>query len=406
MSESTTTPVDNSPVKRPTALILLIFIAFIALGMPDGLLGVGWPTIRADFGIPLDAIGMLLFASLAGYLTSSFFSGAILRRWNVGKVLIVSCMVSGVGLVGYTLVPQWWMMVSLGVLAGLGAGTIDAGLNAYVANHFGPGLMQWLHASYGIGVTTGPLLMTYFVTQAAQWRSAYLVVGGFQLVLSIVFVLTLPLWAANEKPKTIEQAQTIPVEKTRLFQTLRTPEVWLSGALFFLYVGSEVMLGTWTFSLLTEARGVTPELAGLFAGSYWFSFTIGRVLAGLVTRKLKIERLVFGSLMVAVAGAVLLVATSNPWASLVAVALIGFAFAPIFPGFVTGTARRVGQKHHDNAIGIQIAIGGIGGSALTSLVGVLARRFGLEVMPVALLTILVLLSGLYWLSTRRDHTNL
>ncbi|MGB4595391.1 MAG: MFS transporter [Anaerolineaceae bacterium] len=406
MSESTTTPVDNSPVKRPTALILLIFIAFIALGMPDGLLGVGWPTIRADFGIPLDAIGMLLFASLAGYLTSSFFSGAILRRWNVGKVLIVSCMVSGVGLVGYTLVPQWWMMVSLGVLAGLGAGTIDAGLNAYVANHFGPGLMQWLHASYGIGVTTGPLLMTYFVTQAAQWRSAYLVVGGFQLVLSIVFVLTLPLWAANEKPKTIEQAQTIPVEKTRLFQTLRTPEVWLSGALFFLYVGSEVMLGTWTFSLLTEARGVTPELAGLFAGSYWFSFTIGRVLAGLVTRKLRIERLVFGSLMVAVAGAVLLVATSNPWASLVAVALIGFAFAPIFPGFVTGTARRVGQKHHDNAIGIQIAIGGIGGSALTSLVGVLARRFGLEVMPVALLTILVLLSGLYWLSTRKDHTNL
>ena len=147
----------------------------------------------------------LLFASLAGYLTSSFFSGAILRRWSVGKVLIVSCMVTGVGLVGYTLVPQWWMMVGLGVLAGLGAGTIDSGLNAYVANHFGPGLMQWLHASYGIGVTTGPLLMTYFVTRAAQWRPAYLVVGGFQLVLSVVFVLTLSLWAANEKPKTMNR---------------------------------------------------------------------------------------------------------------------------------------------------------------------------------------------------------
>lgn len=406
MIQPTTTATTTTPHKRPIGLILLIFVAFIALGMPDGLLGVGWPTIRADFGIPLDAIGMLLFASLIGYLTSSFFSGAILRRWSVGKVLIVSCMLTGVGLVGYTLVPQWWMMVSLGVLAGLGAGTIDAGLNAYVANHFGPGLMQWLHASYGIGVTIGPLLMTYFVTRAAQWRPAYLVVGGFQLVLSVVFVLTLSLWAANEKTKTIEQIQASPVEKTRLFQTLKTSGVWLSGALFFLYVGSEVMLGTWTFSLLTEARGVAPELAGLFAGSYWFSFTVGRVLAGLVTRKIRIDRLVFGSLMLAVAGAVLLVSTSSPWASLVAVALIGFAFAPIFPGFVTGTARRVGQKHHDNAIGIQIAIGGIGGSALTSLVGVLARRFGLEVMPVALLTSLVLLSGLYWLSTRKDHTSL
>lgn len=405
MSENIAPATAKVRTKRPIGLILLIFVAFIALGMPDGLLGVGWPTIRADFGVPLDAIGMLLFAGLIGYLSSSFFSGAILRRLSVGKVLIVSCMATGVGLVGYTLVPQWWMMVSLGVLAGLGAGTIDAGLNAYVANHFGPGLMQWLHASYGIGITIGPLLMTYFVTQAAQWRSAYLVVGGFQLVLSVVFVLTLPLWTANDKPKTAEQARAKPVEKTRLFQTLRTPGVWLSGLLFFLYVGSEVMLGTWTFSLLTGARGVTPELAGLFAGSYWFSFTIGRILAGLVTQKLKIERLVFGSLMVAVVGAVLLVATSNPWVSLVAVTLIGFAFAPIFPGFVTGTARRVGQKHHDNAIGIQIAIGGIGGSALTSLVGILARRFGLEVMPVALLMILVVLTGLYWLSTRKDHTD-
>ena len=399
--------IASAPVKaqtrRPVGLILLIFVAFIALGMPDGLLGVGWPTIRTDFGIPLDSIGMLLFASMTGYLTSSFLSGAILRRWSVGKVLIASCAATGIGLIGYTLVPQWWMMVSLGVLAGLGAGTIDAGLNAYVANHFGPGLMQWLHASYGIGITIGPLLMTYFVTQAAQWRSAYLVVGGFQLVLSVVFVLTLPLWTANDKLKVDEQAQAKPVEKTRLIQTLRIPGVWLSGALFFLYVGSEVMLGTWTFSLLTEARGVAPELAGIFAGSYWFSFTIGRILAGLVTRKIRIDRLVLGSLLVAVAGAILLVASSNPWASLVAVAVIGFAFAPIFPGFVTGTAHRVGQKHHDNAIGMQIAIGGIGGTSLTSLVGVLARRFGLEVMPVALLTLLVLLTALYVLSNRKPH---
>ncbi|MGI6250544.1 MAG: MFS transporter [Anaerolineaceae bacterium] len=121
--------------KRPLGLITLIFLSFIALGMPDGLLGVGWPTIRADFGIPLDAIGWLLFSVMSGYLASSFFSGELLKRWRVGKVLIVSCLITGAGLIGYTLVSSWWMMVALGVLAGLGAGVIDSGLNAYINNN-------------------------------------------------------------------------------------------------------------------------------------------------------------------------------------------------------------------------------------------------------------------------------
>ena len=130
------------------SLILLAYVAFIALGMPDGLLGVAWPSIRAGFSIPLDALGMLLFAAVTGYMTSSFLSGALIARMGVGNLLAVSCALTGSALVGYTLVPYWWMMVLLGVVAGLGAGAIDAGLNTYVAAHFGEGLMQWLHASY------------------------------------------------------------------------------------------------------------------------------------------------------------------------------------------------------------------------------------------------------------------
>ncbi|HQK42063.1 MAG TPA: MFS transporter, partial [Anaerolineaceae bacterium] len=132
--------IKNLVNTRPIALILLIFLAFIALGMPDGLLGVGWPSIRAGFGQPLDAIGMLLFTIMLGYLTSSFLSGALTQRWGVGKLLIISCLVTGAGLIGYTLVPRWGMMVALGLLSGLGAGTVDSGLNAYVAANFGPGL--------------------------------------------------------------------------------------------------------------------------------------------------------------------------------------------------------------------------------------------------------------------------
>ncbi len=266
--------VKNLVKTRPVALILLIFLAFIALGMPDGLLGVGWPSIRAGFSQPLDVLGLLLFTMMVGYLTSSFLSGELTGRWGVGKVLIISCLVTGAGLIGYTLVPGWGMMVALGLFAGLGAGAVDSSLNAYVAANFGPGLMQWLHASYGIGVTTGPLIMTAMLARYSSWRPGYLVVGGFQLVLALSFVLSLPLWNWKKTEK-FEEVEQAPVTSASLKETLRKPRVWASMALFFFYVGSEVTLGTWVYSLLTEGRGINPKLAGYFAGSYWFTFTLG-----------------------------------------------------------------------------------------------------------------------------------
>ena len=210
--------VKNLVKTRPVALILLIFLAFIALGMPDGLLGVGWPSIRAGFGQPLDILGLLLFTMMVGYLTSSFLSGELTRRWGVGKVLIISCLVTGAGLIGYTLVPGWGMMVALGLFAGLGAGAVDSSLNAYVAANFGPGLMQWLHASYGIGVTTGPLIMTAMLARYSSWRPGYLIVGGFQLVLAFSFMLTMSLWNWKKTEKT-EEVEQAPVTSASLKET-------------------------------------------------------------------------------------------------------------------------------------------------------------------------------------------
>ena len=181
-------------------LILLAFVAFIALGLPDGLLGVGWPSIRAGFGIPLDAIGMLLTASVIGYMTSSFMSGFLLARVGVGRVLAASCLLTGLALIGNTLVPQWWMMVLLGVFAGLGAGAIDAGLNTYVAANFSEGVMQWLHAFWGVGITIGPLIMTAGLTTLNTWHFGYQVVGVFQIVMAACFVLTLAMWKQGQAP--------------------------------------------------------------------------------------------------------------------------------------------------------------------------------------------------------------
>lgn len=381
-------------------LVLLAYVAFIALGMPDGLLGVAWPSIRADFFIPLDALGMLLTASVAGYMTASFLNGPLISRFGVGKVLAASCALTGLGLIGYTLVPAWWMMVLLGVFAGLGAGAIDAGLNTYVASHFGEGLMQWLHASYGIGVTLGPIIMTIALTTLNSWRAGYQVVGGFQILLATGFVLTLAMWNQKDASATGEQPKRLTDYKTPLGETLRQPRVWLSVLLFFLYVGAEVSLGTWTYSLLTEARGIAPAVAGLFAGSYWATFTIGRMVAGVFAKRMGVNLLVTLGVAGALLGSLLLAWNPFPAANLLAVALVGFSIAPIFPAMMSGTSQRVGARFAANTIGMQMAATGLGTVVITSLVGVLARQVSLEVVPLAMAAVFAALFGFYTLSHR------
>lgn len=381
-------------------LILLAFIAFIALGLPDGLLGVGWPSMRAGFSIPLDAIGMLLAAAVTGYMSSSFLSGFLLSRVGVGRVLAASTLLTGLALIGYTLVPQWWMLVLLGVFGGFGAGAIDAGLNTYVAAHFGEGLMQWLHASWGVGITIGPIIMTLGLTAFHTWRFGYRVVGGFQIALAACFLLTLAMWAQNNAPSGGETEKRLTEYKTPMGETLRQPQVWLSVMLFFLYVGAEGSLGTWTYTLLTESRGVDTTLAGFFTGSYWLTFTIGRIAAGMVTKRIGIHRLVLGGLVGALLGSVLLIWNPSEMANVLAVAVIGLSIAPIFPGMMSGTRKRVGDHLAANTIGMQMAATGFGTAVIPSLMGVLARQISLEVIPVALLAVYAVLFGFYILATR------
>ncbi|MCC6397572.1 MAG: MFS transporter [Bacteroidetes bacterium] len=386
-------------------LVVLAFIAFISLGMPDGLLGVAWPSIRASFSIPLDAVGWLLATGVVGYLVSSFLSGPLTARFGVGKVLAASCAMTGASLIGYTLVPGWWMMVLLGVVVGLGAGAIDAGLNAYVASHFGERLMQWLHASYGIGATLGPFIMTATLTLLHSWRTGYDVVGSFQLALAACFVMTLPIWNREQAIDGGVQPKRLTDYKTPLSETLRQPRVWLGMLLFFVYTGSEVALGTWAYTLLVESRGIHAEVAGLWVGSYWATFTVGRFVAGVYAKRTGVNLLVTGSLIAALLGAVLLWWNPVSVANLVAVAMIGFAIAPIFPAMMSGTSRRVGLRFAANTIGTQIAAGGLGSATIPSVVGILARRTSLEAIPVCLMGLFAALLALHVLAMRLTPTS-
>lgn len=381
-------------------LILLAYVAFIALGIPDGLLGVAWPSIRFSFSIPLDAIGMLITASVAGYMTSSFLSGPLISRMGVGRVLAASCAMTGVALIGYTLVPAWWMMVLLGVVAGLGAGAIDAGLNTYAAAHFGEGLMQWLHASWGVGVTLGPIIMTVGLTTLNTWHAGYQTVGGFQILLAIGFVLTLAMWEQGSAIKTDEEPKRLTDYKTPMGETLRQPQVWMSALLFFLYVGAESSLGTWTYSLLSGSRSIDPTVAGFFAGSYWATFTVGRVVAGLYARRAGANTLVMGGLVGALLGAALLIWNPSKTANLLAVALIGLSIAPIFPALMSGTSQRVGEHYAANTIGLQMAATGLGTAVIPSLMGVIARQVSLEAIPICLGIVYAGLFGVYILAVK------
>lgn len=379
-------------------LILLSFIAFISLGLPDGLLGVAWPSIRETFSLRLDALGILLVASTTGYIVSSFLSGKLIAKLGVGGTLAASCFLTGAGLIGYTLVPQWWTMVALGLVAGLGAGAIDAGLNTYVASNFGEGLMQWLHASFGVGVTLGPIIMTVGLNWFNSWRWGYRNVGAAQIVLALCFVLTISMWRqTSDHPE--QENSRITDYKTPLTETLRHPMIWMSLLLFFIYTGVEVSFGSWTYSLLTLSRGVPTEVAGLWSGSYWATFTLGRFLAGILTRRFGIKKLLVTGQLAALSGAILLWWNPFPTASIIAVSIIGFALAPIFPGLVSTTSSRVGEHHAANTIGMQISAAGLGGAVIPGLAGVLAQNISLEAIPVYLTCLFGVLIGLYSLTS-------
>ena len=391
-------------VQAKIGSIVLAYIAFISLGLPDGLLGVAWPSIRANFALPLDALGSLLLAAMAGYLTASFLSGPLAARLGVGRLLASSCCLTGTGLLGYTLAPAWWIMVALGAVAGLGAGAIDAGINNYIAAHHGEGLMQWLHASFGLGVTLGPAIMTAGINVFGTWRWGYAVVGMAQLALAACFALTASRWRRDGSP--VAPAESRPsADNPPILETLGRPGVRWSILMFFVYAGIELSLGYWAYTLLTESRGIAPAAAGIWAGGYWGLFTLGRLLAGLYAGRLGVGATLRLGLVAALFGALLLWWNPSSAVSLAGVAIVGFAIAPVFPGLVSGTGGRVGAPYVANTIGMQIGAAGLGGAVLPGVAGILARTVSLEVIPVYLVVLLVVLGGMHETAGRVRKTH-
>nr|MCU0495578.1 MFS transporter [Chloroflexaceae bacterium] len=315
----------------------LAFLAFISLGLPDGLLGVGWPSIRASFGLPLEALGALLLTVMTGYLLSSFSSGWVLRHMGVGTLLTLSCLVAAASLLGYAVAPLWAVMVALGVLAGLGGGAIDAGLNSYAATYHSARTMNWLHACYGIGATLGPLLMTAVLTRGLPWQTAYATVGGGLLLLAGCFALTRTWWQVPTSAAAAEAA----TPQAPFAATLRLPAAWLGIVLFFCYTGVEAAAGQWSYSLLTQSRGVAEDVAGVWVSVYWGTFTAGRIIFGLIATRFPLRLMLRLCLLLALLGAALISLNLADGLTFAGLALLGLALAPLFPSLIATTPERV-----------------------------------------------------------------
>lgn len=368
--------------------LILAFTCYVALGMMGGLLSVAWPSVRATFGLSLDTLAVLLAASTIGIVTGSFLSAQIMARIGVGWALMLANLIGMVAAIGYALAPAWWVMVVSGIGWGLAQGTINASLNIYVSATRSVRTMNWMHASFGIGATIGPLIMTAVVAEGLSWRLGYAAVAFVHLALALLFITV----ARAMNFRGVSTAADDPASQPApMAATLRLLIVWLSILLFVLYSGVEMTTGQWAFTWFTEARGASTYVGGAITSVFWATLTVGRIVLGARAAQIGIERLLRIS-MIGVMLSALLLLPHLLVTGLAAVTLMGLSLSIIFPTLTAHTAARVGRRHAANAISLQTGMASIGVAVLPGLAGIIAARVGLEALgPFLVVAALLLL---------------
>lgn len=354
-------------------LLTIIYLAFVSLGLPDGVLGLAWPAMRISLAQPLEALGVVTLILATCSALSGFISGRVLARFGTGPVTFASALMTGLSLLALAHVPNFPLVVVLAFPLGLGAGSVDAGLNHFVAEHYSSKHMNWLHACWGVGAALGPVIMGAALTSAGGWSRGYLLLGVCQLSLATVLLLSLGLW------KRQGPARHDP-EKVAAGGRPGTP-TWapvLAAFLFTVYVGVEMGAGLWVPSLLIEGRGFDAGTAAKAVTLYYGCIMAGRVLAGFVSNRLGNRRLVRLGIAVSLAGIVLLLVPGTPVLAMTGLALLGLGCAPVYPGLMHETPRRFDPVTARKVIGWQVGAACLGGALMPAGFGLLAAHVGLE----------------------------
>ena len=368
-------------------LLAMIYLAFICLGLPDALLGAAWPAVSADLGVPIGLVGVLATIVSAGTIISSLLSNRLINRFGTGPVMLVSVAMTAAGILFCAVVPNVLWIALLAVPLGLGAGSVDAALNNFVALHYKASHMSWLHCFWGIGATSGPLIMSAFLGAEGGWRDGYRVIGLLQAALFVALWFCLPLWkkvgtehiAVDEKPETFVSNA----------QALRQKSAVLSLLCFFCMVGFEGSAGTWMSSYLVEVRGVLVESAARLGSLFFLGTTLGRFVAGLLAMKIRSATLIRAGMTIALCAAVLILLPLPVEWTIAGFLLLGIGNAPLFPTMMHETPRRFGTGLSQAVMGLQVAAAYTSSTLIPPILAALGKGFTLRVVPWAILLLVL-----------------
>ncbi len=368
-------------------LLAIIYLSFISLGLPDGLLGAAWPNMYPIFDVPVSFAGVISMIIAVGTIISSLLSDRLTNKLGTGRVTAISVAMTAAALLGFSVSDSFWMLCIWAIPYGLGAGSVDASLNNYVALHYSSRHMSWLHCMWGIGAATGPSIMGAVLSGGGIWNTGYRYVALLQIVLTAILFLSLPLW--KNRPTVTESGEA--VKSLSLPEILRIPGAKEVMVTFFCYCALEQTTALWASSYLALYKGVPSETAAFFASLFFIGITVGRALNGFLTIKFSDTQLVRMGQGIILAGIAALLLPLGEFMSLAGLILIGLGCAPIYPCIIHSTPVHFGAECSQALIGVQMASAYVGTCLMPPLFGLIANHISVALMSVYLLAILVLM---------------
>lgn len=375
-------------------LLAVIYLSFISLGLPDSLLGAAWPSMYQGFGVPVSYSGVIFCIISVGTVISSLQSDRLTRRLGAGWVTAISVGMTAAALFGFSVSNSFWALCLWAIPYGLGAGSVDAALNNYVALHFASRHMSWLHCMWGIGASVGPYIMGAALATSAGWHMGYRIISLIQIVLTAIILLSLPLWKTASAKEKAEQADT-PAQALTLKQIFRIPGVKAVLITFFCYCSLEQTTSLWASSYLVLAKGIAPETAAGFASLFFIGITAGRALCGFLTLKWNDTQMVRISVVTIALGVAAMLLPLGETVTLAGLTLIGLGCAPIYPSIIHSTPAHFGADRSQAIIGVQMASAYIGNCLMPPLFGMIANHTTISIFPYYLLVILVVMGYMH-----------
>ena len=366
-------------------LLALIYVAFISLGLPDSLLGSGWPVMHSDLNVPISFMGIVSMVISGGTIISSILSDRLTRKFGTRIVTVVSVFLTAIALFGFSISSPVWMLIIFAIPYGFGAGAIDAALNNYVAIHYTSRHMSWLHCFWGVGTIVSPFVMSYALTNST-WNNGYRIVSFLQLGIGVLLLVTLPVWKTNG------QNADANGESIGIIGALKIKGVPFLLTGFFAYCAVEATAMYWASTYLVEVKGITVDRAAQFASLFYIGLTIGRFLGGFIMNKLGDRRMILLGTCILSCGVIsLMLPTGNQLVSLIGFIIIGFGCAPVYPCIIHSTPDNFGAEYSGAIIGIQMASAYVGSTFMPPLFGLLGSLISFRILPVYLAVFIILM---------------